>query len=114
MKIYLNKDYGEVCAGSSKIRRVFIDQNSNRPFIEGGPEERNALAKLGMLFQDDFEEPEEVDATLENDVNALEVNAEAKSEAEAPPDSYLCKVHNRQHKKGSSAYVACWDKNLKN
>lgn len=116
MKIYLNWDYGEVCAGSETIHRVQVD-GMGRPFIEAGEKERKALDEAGLLEGSNAVEEIDENPLVADDAAALALQkgmqaAAADPAPDQPPASYVCKTHKREHKAGSSAYVACWDANF--
>lgn len=109
MKIYLNSYYhGELCAGTSKILKVEIDaDHPGRFFVIAGEKEREVLERMGMLEDQGPEDVSEVreDATPKDDVKKTPAPVEQ-------PASYVCKIHKREHKAGSSAYIACFDQNF--
>lgn len=106
MKIYLDRDYGEVCAGSTRILTVHRDE-PNRFYVIGGDAERDALAKLGMLEEIGDEVPEE-----QPPESQPVRETKPAPEPQASPASYVCRIHKREHKAGSSAYIACYDANF--
>jgi hypothetical protein len=108
MRVYLKQNYHEVVAGDpNKIFKVLLD-NVNpalpRYFIEATEKERLVLEQLEMLEIEPPEKPKAGD--LVND------------EAPAPPitsekkDEYMCVKHKRNHKKGTSLYIACYELNF--
>lgn len=112
MKVYLNQNYREVCAGTPEILVVRLELEPGkepRYYLECTEEQRDVLDNLGFLEATPLKTPELDDVEDEGD--------EGGEGEDAPPpplpDSYTCVEHKKTHKKGTSAYAACFEKNFK-
>lgn len=114
MRIYLAKNYHEVCAGG-EVQRVVVDWDSKKPrfYIEGDEKAEQAMRNLGMLEGPITDEAEL--ATLPAEPVSKDKPPTGDLNAPAPrlPESYTCRVHQKEHKKGSSLYAVCFSKNFK-
>lgn len=113
MRIYLAKNYREVSIGEA-ILEVVTDWDFKPPryFIEGTQAQEDALKGLGML-EEPLADGEGPERSVPVQKSAEESADELNPPAPRLPESYMCKVHQKEHKKGSSLYAVCFSKNFK-
>lgn len=126
MRIYLGRDYHrlrEIAVGKASptgpvvIVRVVHDTDDRDRFVkkfyvEGDERVEKVLGDMGMLLSQEKPIANPGSSEIHIDESEKTKLPDSKSDKDLP-DSYLCKVHNRVHKKGSSQYIACFDKNFK-
>lgn len=118
MRIFLAKNYHEVCAGGG-VQRVVVDWDFKPPryYIEGDEKALEAMRSLGMLEvpRDGDDDGADGLATVPVEYTSKDKPPTGDLNPPAPrlPESYICRVHQKDHKKGSSLYAVCFSKNFK-
>lgn len=109
MRIYLKQNYREVYTRKHGLLPVLTDRDVNpKRFYVDAPEDAEATLQTLDMLEDNFEPRTEVPV----EVPKTPEKPEGKKSPELKlPESYMCKTHQREHKRGSSQYAACFGKN---